>query len=544
MNAANIHQQRSAWNKHNPSGALSGRIPLVRTVFGLSTIAVCAKIFGFAEKVVVAAFFGTGDTADVYFASMAIVLSIVFLVRELVYPSFLPVFAGSLAKPSCVPGALFRKMFLSAAAFLAPIALIILVFPEAVTGLLAPGFSGPKRELTANLLRLLAPAAFLLALMMVTYTTLNARKRFIKSALPEAALKLFVVLGLIVLVPVLDIAALALVFGLGALGGLYVHLHFIPERRSLLQQQTGSDGGAYFKKVLLLMGPLVVGVVFSHISGLVDYLLASTLPGGQLSYLGYSKKLIDAILLIGPVAVVTVAYSELSHLASADDYEKFTVLVIKVFRILVYLAVPAACLLIGLRMPLVRCLFQRGRFDAGSTSGTSRAFMVYAFGLLTFSLEALLVHSFFALSDTKTPVKYGVLCVFLDIALAILLLKPFAYLGIAAALVISKTVKILILAAVLNKRLGGLFDSAMAGFLAKLTACTCAVWVVQKALLGIENGDSFLHAAAYDLVLPAVGALSVFALCSHVLRIEEFKAALSLLRYRKPAAGTLYGEAQ
>jgi len=159
MNAAGIHQQRSAWNKHNPSGGLGGRIPLVRTVFGLSTIAVCAKIFGFAEKVVVAGFFGTGDTADVYFASMAIVLSIVFLVRELVYPSFLPVFAGSLAKPPSVPGELFRKMFFSAAAFLAPVAFIIVLFPQAVTGLLAPGFAGPKRELTANLLRLLKPSS-------------------------------------------------------------------------------------------------------------------------------------------------------------------------------------------------------------------------------------------------------------------------------------------------------------------------------------------------------------------------------------------------
>ncbi|MHC4647921.1 MAG: lipid II flippase MurJ [Planctomycetota bacterium] len=446
MGVSDIQQRDLVQSDRRRADSPAGGGSLVRTVFGLSTIVVFAKIFGFAEKVVVAGFFGTDDTADVYWTCMGIVLSIVFFVRELVYPSFLPVFAGSLAELPSVPGALFKKVFSWAAAFLAGTALILVAFPEVVTGLLAPGFSGSKRQLTVNLLRVLGPGAFLLGLMMVTYTTLNAHKRFVKAALPEAALKLFVVLGMLALVPILGIYALALVLALGAMAGLGAHLYFIPERRFLLHRPIGSDAGAYFRKVLLLMGPLVVGVAFSHISGLVDGMLASRLPTGQLSYLGYSKRLIDAILLVGPVALMTVVYSHLSHLASAGQYERFVVLVTKVFRVLVYLVVPGACVLIGLRVPLIRCLLQRGRFDAGSTSGTSEVFMVYGFGLLTFSLETLLVYSFFALSDTKTPVKYGVLCVFLDIALAVLLVQPFAGLGIAAAFVISKTIKIIILA--------------------------------------------------------------------------------------------------
>jgi len=176
--------------------------------------------------------------------------------------------------------------------------------------------------------------------------------------------------------------------------------------------------------------------------------------------------------------------------------------------------------------------------------GTSRAFMVYAFGLVTFSLEILLVHSFFALSDTKTPVKFGVLCVFLDIGLAILLLKPLGYLGIAGAFVISKTIKITILAMILNGRLKGLFDLRMMGFSAKLAATTGAAWVVLKLLLGIDNPHSFSQTAVFDLMLPGAGALSAFVLCSYLLKIDEFKAIISLLRYRKAAVSTLYEEAK
>jgi putative peptidoglycan lipid II flippase len=518
------------------------RLRLPRTVLSLSAIAVCTKVFGFVEKLVIAHFFGTHDTADVYFASMGIVLSIVWLVRELMYPSLLPVFADSLSKSALESGNLFRKAFLSTMVFLAIVAVILVIFSEFVIGVLVPGFSESKREISSKLLRMLAPGVFFLGLTMVTYTTLNARKRFLKAACPEAALKLFIVVGLVVLLSVLGIYALAVVMVLGSLGCLLVQLYFIPERRFLFKQDGNMGDGDHFRKVLLLMGPLVVGVVFSHISGLVDNLLASTLPSGHLSFLGYSKKLIDAILLIGPVALVTVVYSQLSHLASAKDYKKFTSLVIKAFRLLVYLSVPVACLLIGLKQPLIRFLFQRGQFDADSTLGTSQAFMVYAFGLVTFSLETLLVHSFFALSDTKTPVKFGVLCVFLDIGLAILLLKPFGYLGIAGAFVVSKTVKITILATILNRRLEGLFDLRILGFSAKLSFTTVTVWVVMRLLLGISNPDSFSQTAIFDLMLPGVGALSVFILCSYFLRIDEFRAVVSLLRYRKAAVDTFYEE--
>ena len=344
---------------------------LARIVFSLSTIAVLTKIFGFAEKFVIAHFFGTSDMADVYFASTGIVLSIIWLVRELMYPSLLPVFADSLSKSASGSGNLFRKAFLSAAGFLAIAALVLIFFSGHLTKLLLPGFSESKRFVTANLLRVLAPAVFFLGLTMVTYTTLNARRKFLKAAFPEAALKLFIVLGLIAMLPILGIYALALVMGLGGLGCLLAQLYFIPEHTSLIKKDKEPVHTEHFKKVLLLMGPLVVGVVFSRISGLVDNLLASTLPGGQLSYLGYSKKLIDAILLIGPVALVTVIYSQLSHLASAKDHDKFTSLVGKTFRLLMYLSVPVACLLIGLNQPIIRILFQRGQFTADSTFGTS-----------------------------------------------------------------------------------------------------------------------------------------------------------------------------
>jgi peptidoglycan biosynthesis protein MviN/MurJ (putative lipid II flippase) len=104
-------------NKTLRPAHFAGR-PLAGIVFSLSAIAVLAKVFGFAEKIVIAYFFGAGETTDVYFASVGVVLSVVFIVKELVYPSLLPVFAESMSESARASAGLFRKVFLSAAGVL------------------------------------------------------------------------------------------------------------------------------------------------------------------------------------------------------------------------------------------------------------------------------------------------------------------------------------------------------------------------------------------------------------------------------------------
>jgi len=534
MGKSNIRERNLVRYSPNKVTARGGGGTLGRIVFGLSGIAVCAKFFGFAEKLVIAHFFGTGDAADVYFGSMGVVLSIVYFVKELVYTSFLPVLADSLSSGKELSSArLFRKVFLLSVCFMGVTVIIIAIFPEVVTGVLMPGFGETKRGMAGKLLRVLMPGAFFLGLGMVTFTALNARKKFLSAALVEAGLKFFIVAGLVVLVPILKIYALAAVIGLGGLGCLLIQLKLIPESKFLFKPAVDTDESDIFGKVLLLMGPLVVGVVFSHISGLVDNGLASTLPRGQLACLGYSKKLIDAILLIGPVAVVTVVYSELSHLASTKNYEKFTGLARKALRLLIYGGLPVSCVLIALREPLIRFLFERGQFDRWSTMGTSLAFMVYGVGIVTFSLEVLLVHCFFALSDTKTPVKFGILCVCADIILAVILLRPFGCVGIAGAFVISKTLKIVILAAKLNRRLGGdLFGWGFLIFLAKLVIASGALCCALRLCGMVAVGDPVLPAVVSSLMLPAFSGLAVFVLCSYLVRIDELGVIISLIKGR------------
>jgi len=524
-------KKKSAQKNIEPASA-KGKTAIAKAALGLSVIAVFSKVFGFAEKLIVAHFFGTDAQADVYFASMGIVLSVVFLVKELIYPSVLPVFAQTLKNSFFASSDLFRKIFFRLLSVLAVFAIIAVLFSDVIISILVPGFTEDKKLLTSSLLRFLAPACFFMCLMTLTQSILNCRRNFFKAALPEAGFKLFIALGLIIFVPMMDIYALAMAVSIGSILAFITQFTFIPESKVVLAHSV-YEANDEFARIIKLMGPLVLGVVFSHISGLVDNMLASTLPTGQLSFLGYSKKLIDAILLVGPVALVTVVYSQLSHLSAEGKTDEFKALFIRALRLILFVSIPASVVLVILREPVVVALFERGRFTTQSTAGTSEALFIYAAGLVTFAVEALIVFSFYALSNTKVPVRAGIFGVLLDIILAVSLVGPFGFSAIAWAYVFSKTVKVVILLLVMDRKFRFLYEGIFINFILKVSASCLVSAFCLYLLTGLNQGSSFFTIFIFNFAIPAAGFAAAFLLCCRLLKVEELNFFLSILLRRK-----------
>ena len=488
------------------------------TVLIISVLTIVAKIAGFAEKKVLAHFFGTEAFADIYFAVIGLMMSGVFLVKELIHPTFLPVFVKATKSGPHDSQKLFKQIFFLCLFVFSVVGIAIALFPTQLVHVFMPGFSIEKKELSATILRYLFPSCIFLCLSMLMYTTLHARRKFFKVAVSEAAYKIFVLIGFVFLIPLLHINAIPLVLFVGSLMLFLVMLALIPESKTLFQNC--QKGPSELSRVFLLMGPIAIGVVFSHISGLVDNMLASTLPTGKLSYLGYSKKIIDTILLIGPVSLVMVTYPLLTNL-SQKSIEDYTHLFAKVLRILVYVAIPGTILIVILTQPVVRVIFGGGKFGTESIIGTSKGLLIYGFGFLAFALEAHIVYSFYAFSDTKTPVVAGILCVIIDIILAVSMIKVIGYLGIALAFVISKTIKVFSLGCILERKLCFLRVSGFLPFLLKTVAASVPSTLLLLYLCRFQSSKSFLNTAAIDLVLPTVGFSVVFIVFSVILKIEE-----------------------
>jgi putative peptidoglycan lipid II flippase len=432
-----------------------------------------------------------------------------------------------------------------AAGLLVVMAIIFGIFPHRITAILMPGFINEKFDMTQMLLRYMGPSVIFLGLGTIVYTALNARRQFLYAACPEAGMKLLLVVGLVVFIPIWGIISYPIILLLTTALALVVLLYFLPESRGLfIVKRDESDYRETYRKMIMLMNPLMIGIVFSHISGLVDNWLASNLPSGQLAYLGYAKKLIDALLLMGPVALVTVVFTQLAHFAQDRDRERFASLLSKALRLMVYLSLPLTCLLIGIGQPLIRLLLKRGQFDELSVIGTSYAFGIYVLGFVFLSLEPLIVHSFFALSDTKTPVGVGVLCVMLDIFLAFILVRQYAYLGIAGAFFFSKSIKVAVLISLLNKRLKGVILAGLGYFIIKQMIIAGIILGVSQWLLWLHSAQTVAAGVVWDVLIPSGVAFILFLGLSYLTRTREIGLLLSILRRRKQTVEMLAGKCE
>ena len=416
---------------------------IIKASLLLSLITCLVKIAGYIEKLLLAYYWGTSYEADAYNAVFALVISIFVFFREIVEPGFLNNFLkikhNTGEKESW-------NVFFTVFWCIFPVGLIVslclFLFPEAITRITLPGFSGERFMLAAKLLQVASPACVFLILSTLTYIALNAYKRFTIAAIGDLIFKFFIVLCIIILAH--KVGIYAAIYGLivGAIIKLTIHLTALWKNISWGNTTLKK---AHLNSIWILTWPLLIGILFSQISSLVDNIFASYLQEGSISALSYSKKIVELPIVIFPYALSVVVFPYFSKLYIEKNMMRLQQLLRETLKWIAIVFIPLAICLFFFSDIITQLVFQRGAFDAQSTILTAGSLAIYAIGMPTFAIETVLVIFYFSIADTKTPVFIGILCVIINIAITWVLVQSFAHLGIAWGLVISKTLKVIIL---------------------------------------------------------------------------------------------------
>lgn len=433
-------------------------------VIAVSVLTLLAKLFGFAEKIVLAYFFGTSEITDVYFSSLAFFMSAVFIAKELLSPTLVPNLVKAIKESEKDASDLFRIFSYILLLLGVIISFLFYAFSGRISGIIAPGFSLDTRQMQSDFIQACVPYFGISMVSIIFIFTLQAHKRFLQASAVEVLYKLVLLVLLTVLASGMGIRAISLALCGSSLLSLMM-MYVVTPSRGVIFSKTTVKLNSYFGKTVSLMPPIVIGVVFSHISGLIDNMFASTFPEGSLSQLSFAKKLIDTIILLGPIAIITVLYPNLAQYH--ENSRKFKFLLNRSLRVVLFVAVPLTFILLFSGRNMIAIVFQHGSFSDASTSSTFAAFSVYSFGLIALACEPIIVHAYFAKMDIKTPIKWGIICVLLNILLTFIFIKIFGFIGIPLAFVISKTLKVLILSVVFERQRKAVIS--MARYVAKLS---------------------------------------------------------------------------
>jgi putative peptidoglycan lipid II flippase len=191
-------------------------------------------------------------------------------------------------------------------------------------------------------------------------------------------------------------------------------------------------------------------------------------------------------------------------------------------RALAFLFVPCAVAIVLLTRPMVELLYLRGKFGPEDVHPTAMALFFFAPGLLFYAVEGSINKWFFALKDTMTPNAVGIGCVFVHIAIA--MVGTYVLRGdvtvLALAYSVSKSLKVLILYALIKPRLGPIAAGPILVYVGKL-GVACAV--MSAGVLGAEWALGRVLPAGKLVLLGCVGVgVITFLIGAAVVRIEEF----------------------
>jgi putative peptidoglycan lipid II flippase len=289
---------------------------------------------------------------------------------------------------------------------------------------IAPGFRGEKRDLTIRIVRILFPGTGLLVMSAWCLGILNSHRRFLLSYMAPVALNLTVIAAFLLLGPHFFqdqlVVYIAWAFVLGA--GLQFLVQ-LPRVRSLLPEfHPALDfRSEHVRSVLRNFGPIFLSRGVVQISAYVDSMIASYLPLGAVAALGYGQ-----VISVLPVSLfsMSVSAAELPTLSSALGSEEEVAAFLRErllsgLRRIAFFVIPSAAAFLVLGDVLAAGLYQSGRFDHGNAVYVWSVLAGSAVGLLASSLGRLYSSAFYALLDTKTPLRFAVIRVLLTTALGI-----------------------------------------------------------------------------------------------------------------------------
>jgi putative peptidoglycan lipid II flippase len=403
------------------------RAPAVAVAVGI----LLSRIVGLIRDRVFAHYFGNSDAADAFRAAFRIPNFLQNLFGEgVLSASFIPVYArlnaeGRHEEASEVAEAIFALLFLTTSVLVA----VGMIATPRLIDVIAPGFSGEKRLLTIRLVRILFPGAGLLVFSAWCLGILNSHRKFLLSYTAPVIWNLAIIATffwegghqteseLAATVAVGSVVGSALQFAVQ----LPAVLRFLWPLRLHLKASA-----EHVRTVVNNFFPVFVSRGVVQISGYIDSLLASFLPTGAVSALAYAQT-----LYLLPVSLfgMSVSAAELPAMSSALGSAEEIAATLRRrlsqgLEQIAFFVVPSATAFVILGNVVVATIYRSGQFKARDVTYVWAVLAGSAVGLLASTSGRLYSSAFYALRNTRTPLKFAVIRVLLTLGLGYLCALP------------------------------------------------------------------------------------------------------------------------
>lgn len=477
------------------------------------------------------------NTTDIFFgANRMPELLFQLLIFGAVAVAFIPVFSEHLTRKGEDDAFEFASNTINlAVVFFGAVVILAIIFTPFLNNFFVPGFNGEKRLLTDKLTQIILCGQVLLVIGSFLIAVGQSYQRFIISALAPLFYNLGIILGIALLSPYVGIYGPAYGVVIGALFHVLIQLPIIRSvgfKYKFTFNIFNKGVGDIFK----MMSIRNIGIAAEQINDTIAIALASLIPFSSVSLLTVAQHLQAVPIGLFGATIAQAALPVLSRENSKGETESFKITLLTTMHQILFLTLPAAAMLIVLRIPIVRLVFGASQFSWADTVLTGRTVAFLAIGLAAQSVTLLLVRGFYALKDTKTPVIVSLITVSVNVALSLVfvLVLRLEVWSLGLSYSIATIIALPFLIYFLSKKVGGfnnmkLFNPALKMLLASVVAAI-GLYIPIKALDQLVFDTTRTINLIILTGIASLFGLSIYLLLVWLMRVQELTTYVNLLK--------------
>ncbi len=545
---------------------------VVRDAKRIAVFTLTSRILGMVRDIAIAAWLGNGMILDRF--TYGFTISNVF--RRLfgegaLSAAFVPTLSEALAKEGQEEG---RRLYSAVASLLAVVLAGITLVVEA--GLLAALLLGSDRlsfQLSVGLTAAMFPFMPLICMTALMASCLNVLGRFSWPAAMPIVMNVIQIACVLWVAPSLSggrehqVYALAVSVVLSGAAqmmilGMQLRRLGFPWRLLWLPRHPG------VRRMMATMAPAMIGMGVLQIEPVLDGQIilwlsaageqqsvrvagremACPLDEGSQSSVGQAQRLYQFPLGVLAISLATAVFPALARHAAKNDFAAMRQEVSRSVRLAIFEGLPAGVGLIVLAEPITRLLFERGKFTPVDTLRTAWVLQFYAAGLWAFCTQHMLIRGFYAMHDTRTPLKVSLITVAANLLLNLMLVwTPLGPGTFGATAALSCAGSVMLLTFYLRRKLQGRLDlRAILRGVAKTAAATAAMAAAASLALRFGHGwwataftgqsGGRLFTRLLDVLVPMSLGGAAFLAVAFATRSSELRELLGP-RLSRPARG-------
>ena len=508
---------------------------MLKSSGAMAAATLTSRVLGMVREMVYAAFMGSGMVASAFVLAFQVPNLFRRLLGEgALTAAFIPIFKQKEVQEGETEMWRAANAVISGLTVAAATVTVLAVLGISLA--LAAGQFTDETRLMLRLLRLMFPYMLLVCLAAVFIGMANARGHFFVPALGAVVLNLVMIASVLLLAPrmgrTLEEQVFALAIGV-LVAGLAQAFFQLPSlsREGYRYEWVSPWRNPTVREVVQKMLPGSIGVAAFQINVLVTSWFSFWFGKSIVADFNYSVRLMELPQGLFGISLATYLLPTLSGLAGQKKFPEFRRTLGQGLGHLALANLLAAAIALALAEPIVRLLFERGKFDAHTTYRVALALKCLAPGLLMFSMNNILARAFYALSDVKTPMKISIVCLALNLVFSLWLIRSYREMGLGVANTLSASFNMLLLLYALRRKLARLGLTELGRSLLVLVPSAALAGLAAAALAafwGRHLGHASLPLKLGQVFVPAAGACLLYWLLALAFKVPAAREMTDL----------------